>query len=63
MMLGIPQSIIMTEIVIDNKDLKLIENERAYVLYAKDMRVVFNEECEIDRIYVLKEEKNEQRDV
>lgn len=44
----------MSKVLYENNDLKLVESENIYFLYSKNMRVVFNEDCKIDRVCVTK---------
>lgn len=44
----------MSRVLYENSDLKLVESENHYFLVSDRMRVVFNEECKIDRVCVKK---------
>jgi hypothetical protein len=45
---------LLSRILFENDDLKLVESENHYFLVSDNMRVVFNGECKIDRVMVKK---------
>lgn len=44
----------MSKVLFENEDLKLVESENHYFLVSDNMRVVFDSECKIDRVCVVK---------
>jgi hypothetical protein len=44
----------MSKIIFENDDLKIVESENHYFLVSENMRVVFDCECNIDRVCVKK---------
>lgn len=44
----------LSVVLFENDDLKLVESENHYFLVSDKMRVVFNSECKIDRVCVMK---------